>query len=611
MAVLCAGVSLLVAIAGPPSPVAATVPPRPREVVVLYSDRGPYVDATLEASLQTAPGGAHVVTENLDLSRLDDEDYARRLVGLLRRKYRDRDVDLVIPVLLPAIRFMARNGEAAFPGVPVVFCAVDAGRLKELDLPPSMAGVAGHLTGLPTIRAALELQPDTRRVVLVAGESPIDLYWRRRVREELRVLEPRLEVVVPAGLTMPEMLDFLRALVDRTIVFFLIYTEDGAGSLYSTDAIRLVVEASRVPVYAAYEPALGSGVLGGYMFSYERQARKAAEIALRVLRGTPPREIGVHELEGNAFMFDWRQLRRWNLPESRLPPGSEVRYRPPSAWDQYRREILGALAVVLLQAALVVGLLVQAGRRRRAELEAGRLRGDLAHLNRVSTLGELAASLAHELNQPLTAILSNVQAAQILLSRDSPDLEEIREILSDVASDDERAGQVIRRLRDLFTKGAGEKAPLDVNELIREVLRLLHNDVTLRGALLRADLGVGLPLVEGDRIQLQQVVLNLVVNGLDAIGDQPPGERNLTIRSSLERTKMRIDVADSGPGIPESDRERLFQPFFTTKRSGMGMGLAIARTIVEAHGGDLSVVTHPGAGALFRVTIPTTGAGAH
>jgi C4-dicarboxylate-specific signal transduction histidine kinase len=285
-------------------------------------------------------------------------------------------------------------------------------------------------------------------------------------------------------------------------------------------------------------------------------------------------------------------------------PGFSIEYRTAGPGGERWFELL-AEPLRRAEGGAVITL-VDITDRKRAELEAGRLRDDLAHLTRVSTLGELAASLAHELNQPLTAILSNVQAAQILLDRDSPDLAEVREILSEVVTDDERAGEIIRHLRSLFKKGQRERAPLDVNELIREVLRLLQNDVALRGASFRVDLGAGLPLVEGDRVQLQQVVLNLVVNGLDAMRDRPPGERHLTIRSSLDKTKMQIEVADLGQGIPEADRERLFEPFYTTKPAGMGMGLAIARSIVEAHGGSLSVVNRPGVGATFRVLIPTT-----
>jgi signal transduction histidine kinase len=248
--------------------------------------------------------------------------------------------------------------------------------------------------------------------------------------------------------------------------------------------------------------------------------------------------------------------------------------------------------------------LVDVTDRKRAELEAGRLREDLAHLTRVSTLGELAASLAHELNQPLTAILSNVQAAQMLLARDTPDLEEIREILGEVVSDDKRAGEVIQGLRALFRKGIRDKGRLDLNELVREVSRLLDNDVALRGVALRLELDAGLPAIDGDRVQIQQVILNLAVNGLDAVRERPAGQRHLAIRSSLDGPTARIEVADSGPGIASGDRTRLFDPFFTTKPGGMGMGLAIARSIMEAHGGSLSVTDNTGPGSTFCALFP-------
>jgi signal transduction histidine kinase len=342
------------------------------------------------------------------------------------------------------------------------------------------------------------------------------------------------------------------------------------------------------------------------MFSYEREAEKAAGVALRVLGGTPPERIGVRSVEANAFVFDARALQRWGLPEDRLPPASSVRFRSSSPWTLYRRQILGGLAVIAVQAVLLGGLLVQARRRKRAEIEAARTREELAHLTRVTTLGELAGSVAHELNQPLTAILSNAQAAQLLLAHDAPDLDEVRAIVADIAADDQRAGQVIRRLHALFRKGQSERVPLDLNELVREVLRLLDGEAALRGASLRTHLGAGLPKVPGDRVQLQQVVLNLAVNGLDAMEVRPAGERVLTVRSGVLDRGVVIEVADRGPGVAEADRERLFQPFFTTKPTGMGMGLSIARSIVEAHGGRLSVASTPGAGATFSVRIPAT-----
>jgi len=243
--------------------------------------------------------------------------------------------------------------------------------------------------------------------------------------------------------------------------------------------------------------------------------------------------------------------------------------------------------------------------RRQGELEAQRLRQNLAHIGRVSAMGELTASLAHELNQPLTAILANAQAAQRLLAADVVNLEEIREILNDIVADDKRAGDVIRRLRGLVKKGDLERLSLDLNEIVTEVAWLVRNDAVIRNVTLSLDLAPDLPRVSGDRIQLQQVVLNLVLNGLEAMREPHAGDRTLVIRTARDgAAAVAVAVQDSGIGIGEHDVDRLFQPLHTTKAEGLGMGLAIARTIVDAHGGRLGAANNMEGGATFYFTLP-------
>jgi signal transduction histidine kinase len=245
--------------------------------------------------------------------------------------------------------------------------------------------------------------------------------------------------------------------------------------------------------------------------------------------------------------------------------------------------------------------------RKQGELEAQRLRQDLTHIGRVSALGELTASLAHELNQPLTAILSNAQAAEHLLTAAAPNLEEVREILRDIVTDDRRATEVIRRLRALVKKGDLEFVPLDLNELIREVARLMGSDAISRGISLSLELAADLPTVRGDRVQLQQVVLNLVLNGLDAMHEPGGDERTLVIRTARDGADaVAVSVQDAGTGIDEKNVDQLFHPLFTTKTEGLGMGLTIARTIVDAHGGRLSAANNVTAGATFQFSLPVS-----
>jgi signal transduction histidine kinase len=243
--------------------------------------------------------------------------------------------------------------------------------------------------------------------------------------------------------------------------------------------------------------------------------------------------------------------------------------------------------------------------RRRSEIEGQRLRQDLAHVGRVSTMGELTASLAHELNQPLTAILSNAQAARRILDSAKVDLAEIREILTDIVEDDKRAGEVIYRLRGFLKKGDLELSTLDIGELVSQVARLVSSDAIIRNVAIRLELAPGLPPIRGDRVQLQQVVLNLLLNGLDAMRESDVGERTLVLRTARgDGTTVVVAVQDSGVGIPEADLDHVFHAFYTTKPEGMGMGLAIARSIVEAHGGRLEARNNPEGGATFSFTLP-------
>jgi two-component system sensor kinase FixL len=249
--------------------------------------------------------------------------------------------------------------------------------------------------------------------------------------------------------------------------------------------------------------------------------------------------------------------------------------------------------------------------RKQGELEAQRLRQDLTHIGRVSALGELTASLAHELSQPLTAILSNAQTAQRLLAAEVVDLESVREILSDIVADDKRAAAVISGLRALIKKGEPELVPLDLNAIVGEVAWLLRSDAILRNVSMSLELAPDLPHVRGDRVQLQQVVLNLVLNGLEAMREPHAGARTLVIRTARDgAAELRVTVQDSGPGIAEKDLGHIFEPLYTTKTEGLGMGLAIVRTIVRAHGGTVGAENNPQGGTSLHVTLPVDPEGA-
>jgi two-component system sensor kinase FixL len=255
---------------------------------------------------------------------------------------------------------------------------------------------------------------------------------------------------------------------------------------------------------------------------------------------------------------------------------------------------------------LVLASIVDITERKLAELEAARQRHDLAHLARVTALGELSSSLAHELTHPLTAILSNAQAAQRFLADDDVDLDELREILNDIVAEDQRAGEVIHRLRSLLKKGEPQKYcdDVDMNEVARVVLKLVRNDLINQNVTVDTDLAQNLPAIRADRVQLQQVVLNLLLNACEAMTASDASERQLLITSKLENGAVRMSVTDRGGGIPEEKLEQVFERFFTTKKEGMGLGLSICRSIINEHEGKIWATKNADCGATFHFSLP-------
>ena len=257
----------------------------------------------------------------------------------------------------------------------------------------------------------------------------------------------------------------------------------------------------------------------------------------------------------------------------------------------------------------VLASIIDISERKRAELERARQRNEMAHLSRVTMLGELSGSLAHELNLPLTAILSNAQAAQRILANSDADLTELREILNDIVTEDKRAGEVIRRLRLLLKKGEVQQHCLDINEVVEDVLKLMRSDLINQKVTVNCELARHLPTVTGDPVQLQQVLLNLVVNACDAMVDCNTPKRRLLIRTGTgnENGAVLVSVTDRGGSIPEEKMEQIFEPFFTTKEKGMGLGLSVCRTIIAAHRGKLWAANNADCGATFHFSLPIGG----
>jgi signal transduction histidine kinase len=330
---------------------------------------------------------------------------------------------------------------------------------------------------------------------------------------------------------------------------------------------------------------------------------------LRILKGESASSIPVAKV-ASPLIFEWPALQRWGISDSRLPPGSEIRFRKLGVWDLYRWELLFIAAVLLIQTVLIIGLLYQRRRRREAEATSRGIMAKLSQMNRFATAGELTASIAHEVSQPIAAMVTNANAGLRWLTNATPDLDEALAAFGRVVKNGHRAGDVIAGVKAMFKTDIPEKAPIDLNNLTLDVLELLRLELQAREVVVENGLSTPLPLVPGHRGQLQQVMVNLIrnaVEAMDANSDRPPV---LTVKSTaLGSDDVLLSVEDSGTGFDPKDVERIFDALFTTKKQGMGMGLSICRSIINAHDGRLWASSVPNRGSIFNVQLPTVQAG--
>ena len=828
-----------------------------QRVLMLYSDErllpaNIIMDEAIRAAFAAGTKNrVEFYSEFLDVARFPGEEQQQR--DFFRDKYRARPPDLVIAVSGGAVGLP--GGAKLFAGVPIVYCSFagdphadpsDA-RIAEVAVPDCVA---------PTLEMMLRLHPDTRRVAVVSGSGPRDRQMANVFRQEMTTFGSRVAFTWLTNLSIEELRSELSHLPDHTVVLYLTMFQDADGKTFTPrQALDAFAPASRAPIYSCYDTYLGHGIVGGSMVTFEEIGRKAAQLGVRILAGEDPQAAARSESHQAVPMFDWRELRRWNISQQRLPPGSIVRFKEATYWEQYRRLILGTVSLTGVEAFLIGALLVQLGRRRlaerslrdseervslaaeaanlgmwvwdvdrdkiwmtdkgralfgfapdagldnaalisrvhpedraaraaaircaiqtkgeyameyrvplpdgtlrwiasrghymnvgdskgtrllgvsmdvtaqkqaqerfrlvveaspngivlfntqghivlvnagiekmfsygreeligrgiellvperfrgdhpagfraapaaramggglelfgrrkdgtefpvefgsspiqspegtlvlsvivdistrkQAEAEARQYREELAHLSRVAIMGEISGSLAHELNQPLTGIVNNASAGRRFIAKGRADLPKLDGLFEAVVADGRRAGEIIRGIRGMVRKGEEVRGPVNLNDVIASVLRFVRSDALGRHCTLVTETDPKLPLVEANQVQLQQVLLNLVVNALEAMRETPAGERRIIIRSERESDgRLRVSVRDFGTGLPAEKPERIFEQFFSTKREGMGMGLAIARSIIASHGGELAAENAQDGGACVHFSLPVIAEG--
>lgn len=694
-------------------------------VVVLYSNSRP-LPANLEFSeafdrgLRDLPVPPEVSNEYLDAPRFSGPAYEAAMTAYLLGKYATVRPQVIVAGGEAALRFLLAQRAGIFPGVPVVYAALDRSLLPSLGpLPADVIGVPIDYDFRRTLEQAQRWHPRATRLAIITGTSSWDQAWEARLHEEAQQLSRPLETLPLSGLTTAAVLERVRSFGPETIVFTPGYFRDGSGRIGTPrEAAAAIAAVSGAPVYGPYSTFIGSGVVGGVMTNYTRVGELTAALVDDLLRGKPAARIAVPGALPMSLVVDWRALQRFGVAADAVPGDAIVRFREPTFWEAYRQPVLVGLAVILLQAALIGALLFERSRRRRtatllarserrmslaasaaslttwnwsagadraegdaasasefgqdfdrihpadrqrvadavraalragrefeveyrldgpggeprwrtarggaasgdsqqlvgvafditprkrAEAQAAQDRATLQHMTRVSLLGQMSASIAHQLNQPLASILANAEAAQRMLARTPVDVDELRAICDDIVSADHGAAEVIRRLGVLFKRGERASAPLEFDALVRDTLDLVRTELQMRHVALDVSLSTAPARVDGDRVQLQQLTLNLILNAAEAMAELPEAQRRVVVKTEQADGEVRLVVADRGPGISPSELPHVFEPFWSTKRSGMGLGLAICRSIALAHHGRIEAGNAPVGGAVFCAILP-------
>jgi signal transduction histidine kinase len=585
-------------------------PPPPIRVLILYGHdpNAPgvvaFTDGLREVLRIEGPERVELYSEVLDLDRFPDRERWAQLASSLGDKYRGLDLSAIVTEGSLALQFTMERLADPFPGVPVVYGLAFEPVVDFEALPTHVTGRRQPLPFAGTLALARSLQPDAERVVLVGGSSAMDSVLFSRALSDITPLLGGLELVVLQDWSYDSLLASLRQLPPRTIAILSSFRRDRRGSEFNSgDLIASITRIASAPVYGIARNWVGDGIVGGSVMAFGDDGTHTGQLLVRVLARAPGDPMPPPEVAGTSQVVDWRQLERWGLSERRLPPGTDVLFRTPTLWERYWPLILTALAIIAAQSLLIALLLLERRRRLRAQHLVEASKAQIAHIARVATVGELAAAISHEIRQPLTAIRAHAEAGTLLLSGAQPDLGEAREIFRDIVSDDVRATEVLEHIRTLLRREEPTVGDVDLNRVCEQAAHLLKPDAARHGVRLRLSLDPGLPAITGDAVELQQVVLNLTLNALDAVRTSAR-DHEVVVGTAAGRGTVEIFVRDTGPGLPPDVRQHAFEPFFSTKSQGLGMGLAIVRSIVERHHGQVRAENDQAGGAVFRVRLP-------
>jgi signal transduction histidine kinase len=556
----------------------------------------------------------NIMTEYLDISRSVNENYSRFIIDMYNEKLNEFTIDLLITVGPGVNDALLKYGNDKLKGLNIINIDIDIPRritLRDLEIKNGIEILLKFKAG-KTLRHAFDLFPDYKDVFVISGVSRLDSFYTTLVRKGKNEFEPGHNFKFISNLTLDSTVRFVRTIPPKSIVFVPAYLQDAADVSFSTpEVVELISKNSRAPVFLSLTDGgfkgHGGGI-GGYLFSYINLGKETGRIAHEILDGKQMQDITVDESNFYEHMYDWKELERWHLTDSKVIPANSVFYNKDSSFlELYKWYIFGILLFMLSQTLLII-YLYRLNKRQKAITEKMQvtesMHRELIHTDRLSKMSILTASLAHELFQPLAAIRFTAQAGKQFIQTDKFDVIKASQMFENILEDENRATKIIRSVKSLMKAETVDKENVNLNTLISETVDLIHAEAIRASIKINVVFEADPVFVPGDKIQLQQVLMNFIRNAITAMEKIDPQSKILEIYLKSDLDEAIVSVRDSGPGLEPIVKENLFKPFISTKKEGFGIGLTLCKSLIEKHNGKIRAENIPGGGAMFTFSLP-------
>jgi signal transduction histidine kinase len=557
------------------------------------------IHATLDTEVTQ---GYAIYTEFLNIGHFRETNYDATLRAFIKDKYREKPMGVIIAIGSGAFKFSLGLRADVWPQVPIVFETFDE-TLSTRSIPPNTTGIIAPRKLADLVKSAQLVVPGLAQIVLV-GDPINHQPYRKQYQRELPHYAKEFKLIDLTNLPLDDAKVHIASLPDHTAIIYIPIFSDESGKIHNPgEALEVIADVANRPIVVDASALIGKGATGGIVPSARELGEEAGHRAARILEGEAASAIPVETKDFSKPEFDARQLARWGVSEAALPAGSNIQFQKVSVWQRYWWQILIGVVVIILQGIVIIWLLWEHRRRQAAEREAHQHLLEVTKMDRAMTASAMSASVAHELNQPLSAILNNAETGEVLLKNNSLDRDELKNIFADIRHDDQRAVDIIKHMRALLKQDELAAAEIDLSKAINDTLRLIRSHAKKQGVRLEVAPIPPNIRVRADSVHVQQVILNLAMNAIDAMQNIPEDTRMLKLELARNDDHVIVSIADKGKGIPEDKLNSIFEPFVTTKEQGTGLGLSIAKTIINTYGGNIWAANATGGGATFHFTL--------